>query len=204
MIRVSAPGRAPVPIRVDDLTIRGARIRVPSQEPPLSVGAIVRLEVVGPTGTQIIVPARVVRTEEEPVRAYGMMFLEPAAVEARLTPELARLFNRRRVPRIRPEGLQAVVKGPNTRWAVTVRDLSIDAAALEADAPAPPLADGDAVVVSLPLGGPEPVRLAALLRTRPEGDDATRVVLAFDREARDEEARERLLRYVESRLVDQG
>lgn len=205
VLRLLAPDRPPMPIRVDDLSIRGALIRLPSEEIPLQTGDIVRVEVVGITGSQLVIPARVVRASKaDGASAYGIMFIEPAAIEARLTPELSRLFNRRRMPRFEPEALQALVSAPDTRWAVNVRDLSSDAVALDADAAPAPLRDEDPVSVRLRLPNEgEALDLTGVLRTRAAAD-GTRVIVHFDRDAANEGARARLLSYVGDRIRDES
>lgn len=208
VLRLVSPGRPAVPIRVDDLTIQGALIRIPSEERPLEPGEVVRIEVIGLDGPTLPIQARVVRQEGRPrpgderaLPAYGVLFLEPSAIEARLTPTLAPLFNRRRVPRVPGRfgrgALQVLLagrtpQGEEVRWAVGVRDLSCDALGLEAIEPADPFHDGDSVVARLRLPGDDgPIELSGALWTRPEGA-GSRMVVRFHRVDAHDDARQRL------------
>lgn len=211
IVRVHTRAQSTFPVRVVELSIRRAVIRIPAEEEPLAVGQVVQLEVLPPGKEGLRVAARVVALEDgahpagaHPASAhpadYHLSFVYPAGIEARLTPALARLFNRRRVPRLRVMGLQVVLAAADARWAVGAVDLSEDGIGLEVDQVVPPFTTDGHVEVRLRLPDLPDLRIFGTFLTRVDLLGRRRLVVLLRAIEANREARELVQRYVRERI----
>lgn len=191
-----------VEAELEDLSIEGARIRVPRFVAVADVGTSLRLILGGEAlPSPLWIRAATTHCERgETTTTYGLRFDEPSALVRLLTPDVLRLFNRRSAQRAGPgpddPPVPVVLEGAGRTLQAILVDLSTQGVAVRID-DGPPPAPGSRLKIVLDVpDGPAGLALAGSVKGTRDGGAILVVEVDPGRSPEPEEVHEALLAYV--------